>query len=259
MLIELYDPESVAQDVLGRQILSWCSRFDVFAGIMSGSETMLGREWFLTCEAYHRQQSQQNLQNMDCKIEGAILSHRLITIDMVSLFAKITKQLITVDDFNVENERLAERIIIWKQYLDMLRIEASSLSETSEVRRDEDSENSIEPYMPGGFHPPGLSTLNFMFMDWYALDLVHRYRSALLIQQQQPPELGAIAIKICRMLEAVNCWPEAPPGALLSAQALLGLATMFLPKDDRYIMWCRLKLAKIEGMGYDQQRKLKST
>lgn len=212
---------------------------------------MLGREWFLPCEDFYRQKSQDHPQNMDYKIERAYVSHLLVTIDMTLLFARLSRQSITIDDFTIENEQLSKRIVTWKQQLDILRIESVSLAGTYEAKGKPNTESIIDPHMPGGFHKAGLSTLNFMLMDWYAIDLVHRYQGALLLRQEQPPELESMALEICRMFEAVDCWSDGLPGALLSSQALLGIATIFLPKDDRHIMWCRLKLAKIEAMGYE--------
>lgn len=217
---------------------------------MSGNETMLGREWFLPCENFYRQQSQKHPEDMDYKIETANVGQLLITIDMTLLFAKLSRQTITIDDFKIENEKLAKRITAWKQHLDILRTDSISLAEACEVKRKSESEDIIIPHMPGGFHKAGFSTLNFMLMDWHAIDLVHRYQGALLLRQQLPPELRNMALEICKMFEAVDCWSQNLAGALLSSQALLGIATMFLPKDDRHVMWCRLKLAKIEGMGY---------
>ena len=248
MLLELYTPEIIAQNEIRRQILSWYSRFDIFAGIMSGNETMLGREWFLSCGNFYREQSQKYPENMDYKIEMAISDHRLITIDMTLLFATFSQKLVTIDNFKIKNERLAERILSWKRQLDMLRTETKSSLDTIEAERNK-LENIIDPHMPGGFHETDLLTLNFMLMDGYAIDLVHRYQGAQLLQQQVPPELRNMALEICRMVEAVDRWSEKLPGALLASQALLGLATMFLPKDDGHVMWCRLKLARIEGMG----------
>lgn len=87
-------------------------------------------------------------------------------------------------------------------------------------------------------------------MDWYGLNLMHKYQTALILQQSQPPKLPLIAWELCRMFEATDCWPEAPSGVVLSTQASLSMAALFLPKDRRNIMWCRRKLARIESLGY---------
>ncbi|KAL9033734.1 MAG: hypothetical protein Q9214_007370, partial [Letrouitia sp. 1 TL-2023] len=65
-----------------------------------------------------------------------------------------------------------------------------------------------------------------------------------------PPDLRSLASDMCRIFEAIELWPGSYPGSLVAAQATLGIATLFLPKDEKHIMWCRQKLAAIESRGY---------
>ena len=250
MLLELYSADSIMESEVQRKILSWYSRFDIFAGLMSGYETMLAREWFCANEDYYRHQSQKYPNDIDYKIETAIASRRLIAMDMAVLFAKLPRGAITLESFMIENKELSMRISAGKQHLDILLTHTRSLVETHEVERKSDSKNVIDPYMPGGiYNKDGLWALNLMLMDWYAMDVMHRYQSALMLQRLPPPELELLALRLCGMVEAIESWPEGPPGIMLSTQAALGIATLFLPKDDRHTMWSRRKLAKIESLG----------
>lgn len=249
MLLELYTVDSITQNETRRGILSWYSRFDVFAGLMSGHELLLSREWFTASERFYHNQCQNHPEDIAHRINSAIATHRLIAIDMASLFAKLPREVITVEDFMIRNEELSIRILSWKQHLDQLRIEAASAEEWTTLRGSQLTETGIDPYMPGGFHAGDLSTLNCMLMDWYAIDLLHKYQGALMLRRQLPSDLGNMALQLCRMFEAVDSWAEGPSGIALSMQAILGIATIFLPKDNVYISWCRRKLAKIEAMG----------
>ena len=53
LLLELYTPQAILQTETGRQIFAWYSRFDVIAGLMAGSQTVLGREWYVEYQAYY--------------------------------------------------------------------------------------------------------------------------------------------------------------------------------------------------------------
>ena len=86
-------------------------------------------------------------------------------------------------------------------------------------------------------------------MDWTSLEMVHKNQTSKVLQQQTPSDLPLLALEICRLFEAIEYWPQSPPGAVLAAQASLGVAAIYLPKDDRYTMWCRRKLAKMESLG----------
>lgn len=217
---------------------------------MSGYETMLAREWFCANEDYYRHQSQRYPDDINYQIETAIASKRLLAMDMALLFAKLPRGAISVEEFVTENDKLSMRFSTWKQHLNMLLSNTRASVETFEVERKPNLEDVIDPYMPGGIFKNGFWTLNIMLMDWHATNVMYRYQSALMLKRHPPPELEGIAIEVCRMFEAIEYWPEGPEGIMLSAQASLGIATLFLPKDDRHTLWCRRKLAKIEGLGY---------
>jgi hypothetical protein len=61
--------------------------------------------------------------------------------------------------------------------------------------------------------------------------------------------LAEFAVKICRLLAAIEAYPHTPAGALLSAQAPIGLAAMWIPDAPGYRSWLQKQLAKAERMG----------
>ena len=63
------------------------------------------------------------------------------------------------------------------------------------------------------------------------------------------PSLGEYAVKICEVLAAIEASPDAPAGALLAAQAPIGLAALWLPDKPGYRKWMQKQLAKTERMG----------
>lgn len=250
MLLELYSPDTIMEDELQRKTLSWYSRFDLTAGLISGYETVLGRDWFCAREEYYRHQSEDHPDDIDYQIETTIARHCLNAMDMALLFARLSREALGVEEFKIENGELSMRISAWEQDLYILFDEVRCQVETFEIKRRPGSKDVVDPHMPGGIFSGGLCSLNLLLMDWYGLDLMHRYQTALILQQSQPPKLQLIAWELCRMFEAIDCWPEAPPGVVLSTQASLSMAALFLPRNRQNIMWCRRKLARIESLGY---------
>lgn len=261
------------EDKLQRKILAWYSRFDLTAGLISGYETVLGRNWFCAREEYYRQQSEGHPDDINYKIETAIARHCLNAMDMALLLARHSREELGVEEFKIENEELSMRIATWEQHLyilfDEVRCRQVQTFEIKNINKraaaaaaaDSKKDDVVDPYMPGGIGFGGIflegyCSLNLLLMDWYGLDLMHKYQTALILQQSQPQpqpqpqKLSIIAWELCRMFEAIDRWPEAPPGFVLSTQASLGMAALFLPKDDRIITWCRRKLARIESLGY---------
>ena len=250
MLLERYTAGSIMSNEVQRAILSWYSRLEVSAGLMYRYEPLLSPEWLMASEHYYENQSREYPENMDYQIKSLVASHHVMASDMTVLFAKASRGDINIGDFMVDHIQISTRIATWKQHLDLLCTEAAVTVGTFPIESQPVREEVIDPYMPGGFYREGLWTLNLLLMDWYAIDMVHRYHAAVILQEPPPSELSQLALKTCSLVEALDSsWPDAPPGAVLSAQAIIGIAASFVPNDDRYTMWCRRKLAKIESVG----------
>ncbi len=91
--------------------------------------------------------------------------------------------------------------------------------------------------------------VNLLQLDWTAMGIMHEGQTALILQQQPPLKLQQLASEFCRLLDAIENWPHSPPGAVVAAQAALGLAAPYLPKVEKYTMWCRQRLARFEELG----------
>ncbi|KAL8692803.1 MAG: hypothetical protein Q9218_002245 [Villophora microphyllina] len=250
MLTELHTVETITVNELRRKILAWYSRFDLFAGFMSGYETVLGREWFVANVQYYTEQLVLNPDSIHCKLEAAVANHRMLALDMVLLFAKLPRGAISMQDFRRENEKLEARIGQWKEGLEPLMSDDRYLVESFEGAPERDEDDIVNPYRPGGLMQGPLWTMNFLMMDWCGTKIMHTYQTALIMQEEPHAGLTELALDMCRLFEAVEYWPGSAPGSILSAQAGLGIAVIFIPKDERHTMWCRRKLAKIESQGY---------
>ena len=248
MLMELYSPHTIMETEVRRKILAWYLRFDVMGGLLSGYETVLGRDWFVAAEIYYHEQSLSYPMSTDNKFEAMIAKHRLLAADLALLFAQLPRGLITPDEFAKESDKLAEQIATWDDNLDPVFWDQASLVKSFGGKQP-DPDDIVNPYLPGGLYGGALFTLNFLRIDWHAVSLLHQYKTALLLKRPRPPDVERIALEICRIFEAVEYWPESPPGSVLKAQGSLALATLFLPKDQKHIMWCRRKFAMLESMG----------
>lgn len=249
MLTELYSVKSIMDNELQRKALAWYMRFDLFAGFMSGYETVLGREWFAANERYTNEQVNQHPESIHCRLEAAIAKHRVLALDMVLLFAKLPRGAISIQDFQKENDILAARISGLDKGLEPLMTDDRYFVESFKGAPERDTDDIVDPYRPGGLMHGPLWTMNFLKMDWLGTRILHTYQTALIMQRQPPPNLPDMAFDICRLFEAIEYWPGSAPGSILSAQAGLGIAVIFLPQDKRHTMWCRRKLAKIESQG----------
>ncbi|PVH85998.1 hypothetical protein DL98DRAFT_408223 [Cadophora sp. DSE1049] len=250
ILTELYTPKTAMADPMTRVILGWYMRFDVFAGLMGGFETVLSREWFSYAQEFFQHQVTNEPDILDWKIESAIAQHRLVATDMSLLFARRGKGDLSEEQFVAENDKIARRIEEWKSKMDPALQDPRYLVTDFSGARPLDPEDIVNPYIPGVIYSGPLWVMNVAIIDWYAIDMMHKYQTALTMQTQPSSELGMKAYASCQLFEAVEFWPQSPPGTVIACQASLGIACLFLPRDKTHSMWARRKLATIESNGY---------
>lgn len=234
---------------LQRRTLEWYSRFDLFAGIMAGHELVLGRQWFVANVDHYHHQLSQYPDSISLQLESAIAGQRLAAMDMAALFAKLPRGEISIQDFMRENGALSQRITSWMDNLRPLLSKEECLVTSFDGARPREPEDIVDPYIPRRLYQGDLWPLNYMILDWMSMEMMHKFHTAQMLQQQPPPELRQLAFKICQLFEAIEYWPGSQPGAVVAAHAVIGMATLYLPKDERHTMWCRRKLATIEAQG----------
>lgn len=118
ILTELYNPQTIMQSGMSRIILGWYMRFDVFASLMGGFETVLSREWFSESFNFFASMTQAEPEVIHWKIQAALAQTRLLATDMSLLFSQIGKGEISLAQFDHENGELGARISNWKAKMD---------------------------------------------------------------------------------------------------------------------------------------------
>jgi hypothetical protein len=254
MVHEIYTPEGMMETELGRRIFSWIARLDVMVGLMGGTKTRLDRSWFEANAKWYGGQVDPDPNN-DVDIGNTlayfVAANRLIGMDVASLFARFAQREMSVEDFRQQNEEISSRISKMRGQIQILNDDYYRVQEFPvEKSRPLTPDDIVNPYVPGGLFKGALWPLNFMWMDWYSIEQLQISQSAGMLQQPLPPSVEHISLEQCRIYEATERWPDAPAGATLGAHGCLGLASVFMKKDIRHVMWLRRKFASIERQGY---------
>jgi hypothetical protein len=216
---------------------------------MGGFATVLSRDWFSGAREYYARRILEEPDNVNWKIEEAVASLRLIAMDMSILFAKKGKGELTPEQFLIENDNLAKQISDWKDKMDPAlqdpRWQVNDFTGAPPL----DPNDIVDPYIPGTLYHGPIWSMNKCTIDWYSIDLMHKYQTALVLQDQPSKELSMKAYASCQLFEAIEFWPRSPKGSIIACQASLGIASLFLPRDRAHSMWCRRKLAVVESLG----------
>ena len=239
------------QSDMDRVIFDWYSRFDLFAGFLAGSETVLNRTWFVSYHQHYLNEVQQHPNDVVVKMDEAIANYRLLAMELMILFANREKGGVGEDDFLRAIASLMLRFQAWRDEMDpSLTDSANFVTDFTGARRP-DSDDIVDPYAPGVLFGGQLWRMNYAVMGWCSTDIMLKQQTAKMTGTAPPAELTDVAHDICQQFEAIEYWPGSPPGSLVSAQSPLGIAVLVLPKDERHTMWFRKKFALVESKGYD--------
>lgn len=237
------------QDETRRKIINWYIRFDLFAGIMAGSETQLGREWFASAAEFYKRQTRDKPTDLGARFEMYFATSRLLATDVTLLFASKTKNAISDEDFALALRNLSHNFAEFDNEIQTAFTDPKYFVKSfpdAPPRTDDELFDFRDPHF---LYAGELSTMNFVLIDHWAIDLMFKFQATLAMGQTPGADLTEIALKKAKMFEAIQYGGASEQTAVLGCQASLGMTALFLPKEPAYTSWCRQKLARIEQLG----------
>ncbi|KAI0914913.1 hypothetical protein F4823DRAFT_621251 [Ustulina deusta] len=250
ILTQLFTPDTIARSPIST-LLTWYIRFDVFGAMMGGFETALPREWFVAAVEGSEEKVDENPDELSWRIEVQATTLRLISMDMSLLYAKSSRGEISAEAFVEEYDQISERLSEWLARLDPAITNANYLVTDFQHKQPLTDADIVNPYKPGSLYKPPLFSTTILLMEWHSIIIMHKSRQEGYALQQEPSkELRQLALSACEMFETVQRWPDTPTGALITVQACLAIACLFIPRDPKYYMWMRRRYASLEATGY---------
>ena len=245
---ELLTPDSSNLIELHTNIFLWYARFDVVAGILAGTDAVLSRDWYMAKEQYDAEQAALYPDDA-CKQFALVASiNRRFGLDMASLYAKLSRGMISFDQFVVQNDQLGQTIELAKNI--MRSFDDSEYTVRSYPNQQPLTEDDIvDPYVPGRIHQGRMWDANFMWIDLLSTETMYKYQTMLVLQQPMLEELGKLAYEQCQLMETIERWPDRGTGFFVGFKNSIGIASLFLPMDNKHRMWSRRKMAMMEENG----------
>ncbi len=218
--------------------------------MMGGFETALPREWFVAAVEGSEEKVDENPDELSWRIEVQATTLRLISMDMSLLYAKSSRGEISAEAFVEEYDQISERLSEWLARLDPAITNANYLVTDFQHKQPLTDADIVNPYKPGSLYKPPLFSTTILLMEWHSIIIMHKSRQEGYALQQEPSkELRQLALSACEMFETVQRWPDTPTGALITVQACLAIACLFIPRDPKYYMWMRRRYASLEATG----------
>lgn len=249
LLIKLYNPQTIVETEVGRQIFGWHSRYDVMVSLMTANATVLDREWYVEYQRYHDGQVDPDDADIENNIAAACAELRCVAVDIAAICSKLSDGSPDVERITEGREEVRQAIFRVRERIEALNDDYYTAQEFPD-RRPLTDEDIVDPYQPGGLFVDVFWPLNHLWVDWYALYQMFSLSMMTILQEPLPPQMEALSLDQCRILGAIERWPHSPPGSLLRCHESLVIAAVFLKKDTRHNMWCRRKLAAVSRQGY---------
>ncbi|KEY71487.1 hypothetical protein S7711_03553 [Stachybotrys chartarum IBT 7711] len=258
IITTMFSPQTIVQTPVGRACYTWYSRFDNFIGLMGGFPTDLPREYFTAMVNFSHAQVIAHPEAIRWKLDERRARLNVITYDMSIVFARGSRGQLTTEEFNDEHQLLTERLEEWKNSWDPTLTDPNFAVTEFPYRQPPDPLDIVDPYAPGILYESPLFSTTIMTVEWYSIMLMHKTQSSNARSEILFPELSRHAYATCQYFEALEFWPSTPKGVLVTVQACISLAALFLPREERHQMWLRRKLAVAETQGYIYPLSLRS-
>jgi hypothetical protein len=249
ILTRLFTPQIIMQTPTGRMTLTWYTRFDTFVGIMGSFQTALPREWFSTSIEYWATQAAAEPENLTFKIEQRTARLRAISMEMSILFSKGARSELAGDEYFAEHRRLSAELHSWRNEWDATLNDPAMMVTDFDYKRQLGANDIVNPYAPGVLYRPPLFVSTILTCEWHSMVVMHESQKASGPGGELPSAVADHAYSICQIFEAVELWPMAPSGSLITIQSCLAIAALFVPRDARHHNWIRRKFALLETMG----------
>ncbi|KAL4903607.1 hypothetical protein BDW74DRAFT_155831 [Aspergillus multicolor] len=248
LIRELLSPESACLDKVHRHLFEWYARFDITAGIVSGNELVLGREWYLTVEEYDIKEAAKNPDDIEKHLSLVASISRRFGLELASLYAKLSGGMIEYGDFLIENEQLGQSLDRMKDILSQYA--GQFVVETFPNQQPLTEDDLVDPYVPGRLHYGPLWEANIYWIDYYACRAMFKFQFLMTTQQDSMNELLALSYELIRLMETIERWPDKENGYIFAFKNSITVSSMFLPRDDRHFRWARRVFATLEQNGY---------
>ncbi|TKX18345.1 fungal specific transcription factor domain-containing protein 74 [Elsinoe australis] len=250
ILTQLFTPSNIMMNETKRKIITWYLRFDIVTGLVSGEETVLGREWHSTVTNYYIRQEADHPSNLGSVFEASFAKSRLLATDIASLFGKKGKGVISDEKFNAGVAELKRQMDARDAEVNNAFASTRSYISSFPNAPTDNSHDIVDSTSHDYLIAGDLWTWNLVMVDWWAIQLVFIGQLYQLDKSVNPIQLVELSYKICRMFEGMEFAAKENQSAILGAHASLGIAATALPKDQKHSNWCRRKFAVIERNGY---------
>jgi hypothetical protein len=250
ILTELYTPETITSSPLSIIILQWYGHFDTYIGMLSGSPSLLTREWHEALHDHFVREYSRNPGDLTLLYEKSMTTTKLLGYDLIRFLNRMNAGELSDAEFETASQSLIKRLDSWEENFPVELMDPNNIVKEfpgSPYNPDDPS----DPYKPTFIFSGRNFPSNQFRLGILGIRNMFETKVAAWKGLPKPEKSGkALATVIFQIVNAVRFWPDAPPGALLSLRSIFSLAIFLnIPTRPREIQWARETFAAIEKEG----------
>lgn len=251
LLTELFTPQSAVQSPLGRLVVHWYSRFDVFVAIRGSFPTMLPTQWFTEYRDYCQAQAAlaDKTTEYHWHTEAELANFRHMSRDISTLVARGSRGQLTPEEFATDHSQLVKRMENWRSSWHPVVADPDYLVTDFTYGPPANQDDIVDPYTPGVLYSQPKFATTMMSMLYLSCILMLKCQSPTKERQQLYRELAGHSYEVCQVFELIARWPGSPKGSIIATDPVISMAALFLPLDTKHTTWFRRKLAMCEMAG----------
>lgn len=223
-------------------------RFDIFAGLVAGTQTMLGREWYLALKQYYDWQAVEYPHSLSALYERTIVTARIFAMDVATHFGKKATDMVDDEDF-AESLAALKRQVAEMDTMTSTRYDAHPRYVKDFPDAPADSSDDIVDATDQNYLLSGeWFTWNILKIDWWGIRLMFTSQLAQLDRSFDKTALVAQGHEICKMFQSIE-YASTNKYTMIACQASMALAAAVMPNEPKYEMWFRRKFVLVESCG----------
>lgn len=208
----------------------------------------MGREWYIAKEDHDALVAAHSPDDPDKQLALVESITRRFGLEMASLFAKLRRNMIQLDEFNRQSKYLEQTLDRLHGILELLRAPEWTVQEYPH-RVPLTDDDMVDPYVPGGLLYGPYWDVNYAWIEYHSVKAMFKYQLSSLTHSPME-ELKVMEIEVCRLVETIHRWPDKENGYMFAFKNCFGLSAMLLHDNPKYVAWSRRKLALLEQNGY---------
>lgn len=254
ILTKLFTPGSAVQSPLGRMVVKWYARFDIWVATQGGFPTALSQDWLTEmmsyCQAQAARVTDDPVMEYAWCMEKELAQFLVISRAMSMLYARRSRDQIEPSDYEAEHTRLLKVSKDWRESWSPIIADPNYRVTVFDYGPPKTEADIIDPHAPPQdlYRSHKFATTG-LIMHYLSITIMHKLQSPPGVGQSVWMELAGHGYEVCQIFEQIERFPGSPAGSLLFLHAPLSISGLVTPQDDKHHMWFRRKFALLESKG----------